>query len=101
MDPMCMEAILSLSSLVAVSSTLTSQVGLNTVSRVNSSSRVVPLASGGVCSLVGESIPPQPKGGCFDDCSEFSCRSHSEFNAYNLGWNALIGRVVLSSGERP
>ncbi|KAI9173452.1 hypothetical protein LWI28_001560 [Acer negundo] len=59
---MSMEATLSLSSPVAVSSTSTSQVGLSTMSGVNSSSQVVPLASGGVCSLVGESIPPQLKG---------------------------------------
>ncbi|KAI9184924.1 hypothetical protein LWI28_002511 [Acer negundo] len=32
---------------------------MSTVSGMNSSSRVVPLASGGVCSLVGEPIPPQ------------------------------------------
>ncbi|KAK0576865.1 hypothetical protein LWI29_024624 [Acer saccharum] len=60
---MCMEAALSLSSPVAVSSTLNSQVGLSTVSGVNFSSRVVPLASGGMCSLVGRPIPPQPEGG--------------------------------------
>ena len=52
-----MEAALSLSSPVAVSSTSNSLVGLSTVSGVNSSYRVVPLASGGVCSLVGELIP--------------------------------------------
>ena len=58
-----MEAALSLSSPVAVSSTLNSQVGLSTVSGVNFSSRVVPLAFGGMCSLVGRPIPPQPEGG--------------------------------------
>ncbi|KAK0589199.1 hypothetical protein LWI29_010988 [Acer saccharum] len=63
MDPMCMEAALSLSSPVAVSSTLNSQVALSTVSEVNFSSRVVPLASGGMCSLVGRPIPPPPEGG--------------------------------------
>ena len=52
-----MEAALSLSSPVAVSSTSNSLVGLSMVSGVNSSYRVVPLASGGVCSLVGELIP--------------------------------------------
>ena len=57
-----MEAALSLSSPVAVSSTSNSLVGLSTVSGVNSSSRVVPFASGGVCSLVGELIPSQPEG---------------------------------------
>ena len=58
-----MEATLSLSSPVIVSSTMNSQVGLSTVSGVNSSSQVVPLASGGVYSLVGASIPSQPEGG--------------------------------------
>ncbi|KAI9198847.1 hypothetical protein LWI28_023034 [Acer negundo] len=87
MDPMCMEAALSLSSPVAVSSTSTTQFGMSMVSGVNSSSRVVPLASGGVCSLVGELIPPQHEG----DVS-----AHLE-----LCRNALIGHVVLSSGERP
>ena len=58
-----MEAALSLSSPVAMSSTSNSSGGLSTVSRVNSFSRVVPLAYGGVCSLVDESTPPQPEGG--------------------------------------
>ena len=58
-----MEAALSISSPVAVSSTSYSQVGLSTVSGVISSSRVVPLASSGVCSLVCEPIPPQLEGG--------------------------------------
>ena len=58
-----MEAALSISSPVAVSSTSSSQVGLSTVSGVISSSQVVPLASSGVCSLVCEPIPPQPEGG--------------------------------------
>ena len=62
MDPMCIEATLSLSSPVEVSSTSSSQVGLSTVSGVISSSRVVPLASSGVCSLVCEPIPPQLEG---------------------------------------
>ncbi|KAI9198086.1 hypothetical protein LWI28_009807 [Acer negundo] len=59
---MCMEAVLSLSSLVVLSSTSTSQVGMSTVSEANSSSWVVPLASGRVCTLVGELIPPQHEG---------------------------------------
>ena len=58
-----MEASLSISSPVAVSSTSSSQVGLSTVSEVISSFQVVPLTSSGVCSLVCESIPPQPEGG--------------------------------------
>ncbi|KAI9194183.1 hypothetical protein LWI28_003774 [Acer negundo] len=39
---------------------------MSTVSGVNSSSRVVPLASGGMCSLVGEPIPPQHEGDVSD-----------------------------------
>ncbi|KAI9152991.1 hypothetical protein LWI28_004119 [Acer negundo] len=107
MDPICMEAALSLSSPVAVSSTSTSQVGMSTVSGVNSSSRVVPLASGRVCSLVGEPIPPLHEGdvlvivpnsvvGLIQSSVPIVQGARLE-----LCRNALIGRVVLSSGERP
>ncbi|KAI9192326.1 hypothetical protein LWI28_021289 [Acer negundo] len=106
---MCMEAALSLSSLVAVSSTSTSQVGLNTVSGVNSSSQVVPLASceGGKSfaglfkSPIIETLPvpsiPSKKGGYVSvrvDLIAYQAR-------LELCRNALIGCVVLSSGERP
>ena len=146
MDPMCMEAALSLSYPVEVSSTSTSQVGLNTVSGMNSSSRVVPLASGGVGSLVGEPIPPQPERGVsmivpdsvtgLIQSSTPLVQGGKSFAGFfksspvetlpvpsvpskkggyvsvrvdpiayqarlELCRNALIGRVVLSSGERP
>ncbi|KAK0578192.1 hypothetical protein LWI29_006536 [Acer saccharum] len=146
MDPMCMEAALSLSSSVVVSSTLHSQIGLSTVIGLNSSSRVVPLASGGMCSLVGGSFLPQPEGGVsmivpdsvtgLIQSSTPMVQGGKSFAglfksspvetlpvpsvpskkggyvyvrvdpiAYQarleLCRNALIGRVVLSSGERP
>ncbi|KAK0587194.1 hypothetical protein LWI29_018861 [Acer saccharum] len=117
MDHMCMEAALSLSSTVAVSSTLHSQIGLSTLSGVNSSSRVVPLASGGMYSLVGGPILPQPEGGVSmivpDSVIVPSVPSKKggyvsvrvDLIAYQarleLCGNALIGRVVLSNGERP
>ncbi|KAI9165572.1 hypothetical protein LWI28_016681 [Acer negundo] len=106
---MCMKAALSLSSPVVVSSTSTSQVGLSTVSGVNSSSRIVPLASSGVCSLVGKPIPAQHEG----DVSVIVPNSVAggyvsvrvdpiAYQAHlELCRNALISRVVLSSGERP
>ncbi|KAK2655259.1 hypothetical protein Ddye_008311 [Dipteronia dyeriana] len=60
MDPMCMEAVLC--SPIAVAYISTSQVGLSTVSGVNSSSQVVPLTSGEVCArgkfFVGGVDPP-------------------------------------------
>ena len=141
-----MEAALSISSPVAVSSTSSSQVGLSTVSGVISSSRVVPLASSGVCSLVCEPIPPQPEGGVsviIPDSVTGLIQSSlplvqggksfaglfkpspvetlpvpsvpSKKGGYvsirvdpiayqarlELCRNALIGRVVISSGERP
>ncbi|KAI9177891.1 hypothetical protein LWI28_020376 [Acer negundo] len=96
---------------------------MSTVSGVNSSSRVVPLASGGVCSLVGELIPPHHEG----DVSVIVLNSVAgliqssvpivqdgrggyvsvrvDLIAYQtrleLCRNALIDCVVLSSGERP
>ena len=141
-----MEAALSLSSPVAVSSTSNSLVGLSTVSGVNSSYRVVPLASGGVCSLVGELIPSQPEGdvsmivsdsvtGLIQSLAPMVQGGKSFAGLFKsspvetlpvpsvpskkggyvsvrvdpiayqarleLCKNALIGRVVLSSGERP
>ncbi|KAK3218754.1 hypothetical protein Dsin_012724 [Dipteronia sinensis] len=69
MDLMCMKTDLSFLSLVAVpspvpvSSSSAGQVGQSKVSEVTSSSRVVPLTSGRVCSLVIEPIPPQSEGG--------------------------------------
>ena len=137
---------MSISSPVAVSSTSSSQVGLSTVSGVISSSRVVPLASSGVCSLVCEPIPPQPEGGVsviIPDSVTGLIQSSmplvqggksfaglfkpspvetlpvpsvpSKKGGYvsirvdpiayqarlELCRNALIGRVVISSGERP
>ncbi|KAI9182456.1 hypothetical protein LWI28_025575 [Acer negundo] len=145
MDYMCMEASLSLSSPITVSSTSTSQVGLRTVSGVNSSFRVVPLASCGVCLLVGELIPPQPKGGVSVIVPDsitgllqsstpivqggkslrvfsnllllrlYRCHQFQKSKGYvsiqvdpiayqarlELCRNALIGHMVLSSGEWP
>ncbi|KAK3218880.1 hypothetical protein Dsin_012850 [Dipteronia sinensis] len=94
MDPMCMNAVLFLSSplpvpsLVSMSSSLAGHVGLSTVSEVTSSYWVVPLTYGGVCSLVGEPIPPklEREGGCLSDCSGFGFASHSESRAYSLRW---------------
>ncbi|KAK3193268.1 hypothetical protein Dsin_024578 [Dipteronia sinensis] len=72
MDPICMEVTLSISSSVEVSSSSAGHIGLSMVSGVISYSRVDPLASSGVCSLVGEPIPPQPEGWILGDCFGFS-----------------------------
>ncbi|KAK2648625.1 hypothetical protein Ddye_016114 [Dipteronia dyeriana] len=81
MDPMCMEA--ALCSPIAVASISTSQVYLSTVRGVNSSSQVVPLTSG-EGGYVAVWVDPS------------AYKSRLEVSKY-----ILIGRVVLSSGEKP
>ncbi|KAI9198247.1 hypothetical protein LWI28_012411 [Acer negundo] len=77
------------------------------MSGVNSFSQVVPLASGGVFSLVGEPIPPQPEGGVLvivlNSVTGLIQSSVPIVQGARLELcrNALIGRVVLSSGEQP
>ncbi|KAK3225405.1 hypothetical protein Dsin_005267 [Dipteronia sinensis] len=41
------------------------------------------------------------RGRCLGDFSGFGFGSLSKFRAYSPRWNALIGRLVLSSGEWP
>ncbi|KAK2646285.1 hypothetical protein Ddye_021480 [Dipteronia dyeriana] len=91
MDTMCMET--ALCSLTAVASILTSQVGLTTVTGVNSSSQVAPIP---VDYVSGHSILSK-KGGYVTVRMDLSAyKSRLEACKYSL-----IGRIVFSSGEKP